>query len=261
MKTNLNLPIKELTKENLAGIRVICFDGDGVTKKRGTDFVREGGKEQIVSYPPTLDMLEKLKKLTKYFHISFSSGRAMDYLQNIYGEIVAEKGSLQAEIGMFLQIGDLRFTNYDLRIEQKEKIDKIRQELEKIKNPKIKGFEPKEYLITLHCKDRIGEVEEIVKKEDKEGELYCWWNGEAYDIGLKEVNKGTGLIKLIDKLGLKMSEVMTVGNGINDVDMTDVVGIDVSTDEKHLQADFVVWGEEIGGEKVIDRVLKLVENQ
>lgn len=249
----------------MAGIKVICFDGDGVTKKKGTEFIRENGQNEIVSFPPTLDMLEKLKRLTKHFHVSFSSGRAMDYLQNIYGEIVKENGSLQAEIGMYLYVNKLLITNYELRIEQKEKLDKIRQEIERLprsaRNDKlIKGFEPKEYLITLHCKDKVEEVEEIVKMVDRERELFCWWNGEAYDIGLKTVNKGTGLKKLVEKIGAKMSEVMTVGNGINDEDMTDVVGIDVSTDEKHLKADFVVWGEEIGGEKVVDRVLKLVEN-
>ena len=257
MKTNLNLPINQLTKENLAGIKVICFDGDGVTKKKGTQFIRENGQEEMVTFPPSLDMMEKLKRLTKKFHVSFSSGRAMDYLQSIYKDIVEENGSLQAEIGMYLYIDKLLITNYDLRIEQKEKLNKIRQELEKIKSPKIKGFEPKEYLITLHCKDRIGDVEDLVKANDTEGELYCWWNGEAYDIGLQAVNKGTGLKNLTEKLGIKMSEVMTVGNGINDANMTDVVGIDVSTDEKHLKADFVVWGEEIGVEKVVDRVLKL----
>lgn len=255
----------------MADIKVICFDGDGVTKKKGTEFIRENGQNEIVSFPPTLDMLEKLKRLTKHFHVSFSSGRAMDYLQNIYGEIVKENGSLQAEIGMYLYVNKLLITNYELRIEQKEKLDKIRQEIERLPRtlpPQagrlhgklIKGFEPKEYLITLHCKDKVEEVEEIVKKADSTSELFCWWNGEAYDIGLKTVNKGSGLKKLVEKIGVKMSEVMTVGNGINDEDMTDVVGIDVSTDEKHLKADFVVWGEEIGGEKVVDRVLKLVEN-
>lgn len=231
-----------------------------MTKKKGTDFITENGQKEMVSYPPSLDILEKLKRLTKRFHVSFSSGRAMDYLQNIYGGIVEKNGSLQAEIGMFLYIDKLLITNFQLPIEVKEKMGKIRQELEKIKNPKIKGFEPKEYLITLHCKDKIEDIEDIVKTNDKEGELYCWWNGEAYDIGLRAVNKGTGLKKLTEKLGVKMEEVMTVGNGINDADMTDVVGIDVSTDAKHLKADFVVWGEEIGGEKVVDRVLKLAEN-
>jgi hydroxymethylpyrimidine pyrophosphatase-like HAD family hydrolase len=152
------------------------------------------------------------------------------------------------------------FQNFGITEEQKEKIGKIREKLEEIKDPKIKGFEPKEYLITLHCKTRVEEVEKIVAESDKEGELYCWWNEEAYDIGLKTVNKGTGLKKLTEKSGVKMGEVMTVGNGINDENMTDVVGIDVSTDRKHLQADFVVWGEEVGGELVVDRVLKLTEN-
>ena len=244
----------------MAGIKVICFDGDGVTKRKGTEFIRHNGQNEIVSYPPNLDMLEKLKMLTKYFHVSFSSGRAMDYLENIYSEVVEKNGSLQAEIGMYLKIGDLTVTSYELRVGQKEKLNKIREELEKIKSLKIKGFEPKEYLITLHCKDKIEEVDEIVKKYDQERELYCWWNGEAYDVGLKAVNKGVGLKILADKLGIKMSEVMTVGNGINDEDMTDVVGIDISTDERHLQADFVVWGEEVGGEKVVDRILKLMSN-
>jgi HAD superfamily hydrolase (TIGR01484 family) len=206
-----------------------------------------------------LDMLEKLKKLTKHYQVSFSSGRAMDYLENIYADVLGDNVSLQAEIGMYIYINKLLITNYELRIEQKEKLNKIRQELEKIKDKKIKGFEPKEYLITLHCQDKIEEIDDIVKKIDLSGELFCWWNGEAYDIGLKVVNKGTGLKLLTEKLGVKMSQVMTVGNGINDANMTDIVGIDVSTDRKHLQADFAVWGEEIGGEKVVDRILKLTE--
>lgn len=259
MKTNLNLPINQLNKENLAGIELICFDSDGVTKKKGTEFRIENGQQQIVSYPPTLEMTEKLKRLTKYFHVTFSSGRALDYLQNIYSEIVAINGSLQAEIGMYLELDKVRYTNYDLRIEQIKKLKKIRLELEKIKNPKIKGFEPKEYLITLHCQEKVVEVEKIVDQEDKEKELFCWWNEEAYDIGLKKVNKGSGLRKLTEKLGVKMSEVMTVGNGINDEEMTDVTGVDISTDPKHLEADFAVWGEEVGGEKVVDRILKIVE--
>lgn len=244
----------------MANIKVICFDGDGVTKKKGTEFIRENGQDEMISSPPSLDMLEKLKRLTKYFHVSFSSGRAMDYLQNIYGEIVKENGSLQAEIGMYLWWKGETFQNFEITEKQKERILLIREKLEMLKDLKIKGFEPKEYLITLHCKDRIREVEEIVKFNDTEEELFCWWNGEAYDIGLKAVNKGSGLQKLTEKLGIKMSEVMTVGNGINDKEMTNIVGIDISTDEKHLEADFVVWGEEIGGEKVVDRVLKLMEN-
>ena len=260
MKTNLNLPIKELSKENLANIKVICFDGDGVTKKKGTEFVMKDNERVMSSFPPSEDMVKKLKKLTKYFHVSISSGRSMSYLQSVYDGIGPENWSLQAEIGMYLYIDQLRVSNYELTEEQREKIEKIRGLIGKIKKREIKGFEPKEYLITVHCHERVEEIEKIVKREDESGELYCWWNEEAYDIGLKAVNKGTGVKKLAEKLGVTMSQVMTVGNGINDENMTDVVGIDVSTDPKHLMADFVVWGEEAGGEKVVDRILQLVEN-
>ena len=86
------------------------------------NFIRENGQDEIVSFPPTLDMLEKLKKLTKHFHVSFSSGRAMDYLLNIYGGIVAENGSLQAEIGMFLWLKGEVSRNFEMTMEKKEKM-------------------------------------------------------------------------------------------------------------------------------------------
>jgi hydroxymethylpyrimidine pyrophosphatase-like HAD family hydrolase len=179
----------------------------------------------------------------------------MEYLIESYGNSV---NSLQAEIGMYTQINQLRIKNYELNIEQRSKIEKIRGEIGKLENKNIKGFEPKEYLITLHCQDRVEEVEELVKKYDINNELFCWWNEEAYDIGVNGVNKATGLQKLIDKLELKMVNVMTVGNGINDENMTAVAGVDISTDQKHLQADFVAYGEELGGEKVIDKILGLM---
>jgi hypothetical protein len=56
-----------------------------------------------------------------------------------------------------------------------------------------------------------------------------------------------------------MENVITVGNGINDKNMTNIVGIDISTDPSHLNADFVATGEHLGGEIVIDKLLSLVE--
>ncbi|MBI2465417.1 HAD family phosphatase [Candidatus Shapirobacteria bacterium] len=255
MQTNLNLPIEQLTSEYLANIKVICFDGDGVTKQKGTEFLFENGQLVLESYPPRIDFLEKLNKLKKRFHITISSGRSMSYLMNAYGERV---DSLQAEIGMYLYNGKLLTSNFQLTTEQKNKIEKIRQELGRLSDVNIRGFEPKEYLITLHTIKAIPEVDEIVKRNDLEGELYCWWNEEAYDIGLKTINKATGLQKLVERLGLKMENVMTVGNGINDENMTAVAAVDVSTDAKHLSADFIAVGEDGGGEVVVDKLLSLV---
>ena len=255
MKSNLNLPIDQLTEEYLANVKVICFDGDGVTKKKGTEFIFENDQLVLESYPPQIDFLDKLKLLRQKFHVTIRSGRSMSYLMNAYGDNI---DSLQAEIGMYLKIDRLIINNYELKVEQKNKIEKIRQELGMLSDVNIRGFEPKEYLITLHCKQTISEVEEIVKQYDPEDELYCWWNEEAYDIGLKGINKATGLQKLVERLGLKMEQVMTVGNGINDENMTAVAGLDISTDPKHLSADFVAVGEELGGEMVVDKILELV---
>jgi HAD superfamily hydrolase (TIGR01484 family) len=255
MKTNLNLPIGQLTKEYLANIKVICFDGDGVTKRKGTEFLFEKGQLVLESYPPQIDFLEKLKLLREKFHVTISSGRSMSYLMNSYGGATS---SLQAEIGMYLNIDQLLITNYELQINQKEKIERTRRELQRMSDVRIRGFEPKEYLITLHATEAIPEVEEVVRKNDPEGELYCWWNEEAYDIGLKGINKATGLQKLVERLGLKMENVLTVGNGINDENMTAVAGLDISTDQKHLSADFVALGEELGGETVVDKILGLI---
>jgi hydroxymethylpyrimidine pyrophosphatase-like HAD family hydrolase len=260
MKTNLNLPLDQMTKEYLANIKIICFDCDGVTKEKGTDFVNKNGKVELKSHAPTPGMLAKLKRLSKLYHVTFSSGRAMDYLVGLYGEAVAENGSLQAEIGMYLWFNGEVTQNFVLTSGQVEKIEKIRKILMALSDNRIKGFEPKKYLITMHCRQAMPEVEEVVRVNDPEGELYCWWNEEAYDVGLKTINKGSGLTKLVEKLGLSMGNVMTVGNGINDTNMRDVVGLDVSTDQKHLSADFVAWGEHLGGEDVVDRVLELVEN-
>ncbi|MFA5894552.1 MAG: HAD family hydrolase [Candidatus Shapirobacteria bacterium] len=259
MKTNLNRPIAELTHEEIASIKVICFDGDGVTKRKGTEFLFENGQMVLESYPPSERLKEKLIELSQFFHVTFSSGRSMQYLLNSYpDELMGENGSLQAEIGMYLYYRSELIENFKLSPSQKTKIEAVRQELMRLKHADIKGFEPKEYLVTLHATKAIPEVDEIVKKYDPEGELYCWWNEEAYDIGLKTINKATGLQKLVERLGLKMENVMTVGNGINDENMTAVAAIDVSTDPKHLQADFVAVGEDEGGEVVVDKLLSLV---
>ena len=54
------------------------------------------------------------------------------------------------------------------------------------------AFEPKQFLITLHASSEIMKVYDIVKKYDTGKKLYCWWNGEAFDIAPKRLNKGMG---------------------------------------------------------------------
>lgn len=254
MKTNLNLPISELTKEKMQAIKLICFDSDGVTAKKGTEFAEDG----IKTHPVTGEMVGLLSDLKKYFFINITSGRSLEFLKQRYKELAGDNFSLQAEIGNFT-FRENKTEAEDWTEDEVAEIEKIRARL-KLLLPKERdflGFEPKQKIITVHAKRPIRILEDVVKVEDVGQQLYCWWNGEAYDIGLKRINKGTAIKSLVDKLGLMMTEVMTVGNGINDANMRDIVEIDVSTDPKHLNADYFIEGEEMGGERLVEKILSL----
>jgi len=255
--------IKHLTKNEIKNIKVICFDCDGVTVPEGT-YIRENKGELIVR-TATLNnrVAKKLTKLKKYFFLVFSSGRSLLYVTRMYEMILWDQVALQAEIGLFtlyqgkvLQLG--KFTNHFL-----EKSTKIKQAIRQLSenNPNILGFEPKQFLITVHCQREDSTIIDLVKKYDPENEYYCLWSGEAYDIGPKVFNKGVGLKFLIEKMGLTMNNVLAVGNDPNDREMVEWAGIGVTTDPSSVikGADFITEKKfELGGEEVIDKLLELV---
>jgi len=105
---------------------------------------------------------------------------------------------------------------------------------------KIRGTEPKETILTVHCTREIKEIYKIVRKFDKEKELYVIWNKEAFDIGSKEVMKGTGLKKFCKKLGIKKAEVLCIGDNKNDIPLLKEAGISVSTNPK-IKADYYLF--------------------
>jgi len=199
-----------------------------------------------------------LVELSDYFFININSGRSVEYLVDMYGQ--RKNFVYLGEIGMYSWIEGEKTANFELTDYEKETLEKIKQKLSDIKDDRIKGFEPKNYLVTLHCQAQIEGIEEMVARMDSQGELYCWWTGEAYDVGAKRINKETGLAKLCDRLGIKMSQVVTIGHGVNDADMLDrTVGIDISTDADKVTADFVTRGEEVGGLEVVKKILNLVK--
>ena len=250
------LPIEEMGKKDLENIKMLCFDSDGVTVEKGTKFL-DGGWTITQDLSP--EMGNKMLKLKDKFWINVTSGRNLEFLKKRYELVLGDKFSLQAEIGNigWYKDGEFRelWSEYELK-----RVEKIRKILEEklLRMDDFIAFEEKEMIITIHAKNEIELINKTVKENDEKGWLYCWWNGEAYDIGPKRFNKASGLKKMADILGINMDEIMIVGNGINDRDMRNGVGIDVSTDPKSLKADFWTEGEEVGGEKLVDRILKLV---
>lgn len=252
--------LSDLSLNDISGIRLVCFDCDGVTVIKGTQIEETETTLRVETHSLSESMLKKLINLKKHFHINFSSGRSLLYLERMYGKVLWENASLQGENGIFT-LADGRviqnefFSKEDLftMIKMKEEI----RDLSKI-NKKIRGFEPKQFLITVHCWEEVPELVNIVKKHDKNNEYYTWWNGEAYDIGLKRLNKGTGLRHLCNYLKIDIRDTIAIGNGPNDKDMVETAGIGVTTDPKWLESDYHTVGKlHLGGEELVDKLLEL----
>jgi len=257
-------PLSELGKRDINKLKLVVFDVDGVTVKKGTDIneVRTNEETTLTVKTSNLspEMLEKLQKLKKHYFIAISSGRSSLYLTKVFSEILWDNAALVSEIGIFTLINGELIQHEKFELSTLEKMRNIFNELKKLEGvvEDFGAFEPKQFLITLHAASEIPEVAEIVKRHDPEGEFYILWNGEAFDIAPKRLNKGTGIINLAKHLGIDVKQTMAIGNGPNDKDMTDTAGIGVSTEPKVLKADFHTTGEQhLGGIELVDKLLEL----
>lgn len=228
----------ELSREKVKKIKAICFDRDGVVVKKGTWWT--DGK--LETYHVSQKLKVKIQKLAENFKICITSGRSLEFLEGEWSDIDV---SLHAEIGNFVKEKNKVFEE-EWTQEETEKIKEIKLKLIEIYRNygEIKDFEPKRKIITLHCWQKVAEVEKIAA----DSLVYCWWNGEAYDIGPKRIDKLTGIKKWIGILGVDLSEVMMVGHGVNDQGAMGGVGLTVNVGKE----------EEVGGERVIDKFLGLV---
>jgi len=254
------LPLDDLSEENIQKIKLICFDCDGVTVEKGTEIEETESALMVKTHTLSDEMLVKLLELKKFFHINFSSGRSLLYLDRMYGKVLWDHASLQGENGTFTLIDGRVIQHEFFSIKDLNLINKMKTEIRDLSKTekKIRGFEPKQFLITVHCWEEVPEIEAIVKRNDTENRYYCWWNGEAYDISLKTLNKGAGLKHLCDCLKINLKDTIAIGNGPNDKDMVDAAGIGITTDPKWLKADFYTTGQlHLGGEELVNKLLKL----
>jgi hydroxymethylpyrimidine pyrophosphatase-like HAD family hydrolase len=254
-------PLSDLTADQIQKIKLISFDSDGVLAKKGTEI-----KQNLTGYYSqqtnliSPEVLEKLNLLKKRFHLVINSGRNSLFLSQIYQDILWDNVTLISEIGAFLTGNGYLVQTAPVDDYELNAIINIRRELGKlIGDPRVEGFEPKQFLTTLHCSAEVFEVNEIVKKNDPENKFYCWWNLEAYDINPKKFTKVNALRKLMELKNINPDEVITVGNGINDRDSITSQFINISTDPVNLVTDdFAVDGEDLGGLKILDHLLGLM---
>ena len=258
-------PISQLTKDDIKNIKLVCFDVDGVTIKKGT-FIREketAEKETIITVTNLLspEVRDKLLDLKKYFFVAINSGRSTIYLKDVFNDLLWDNFALIGEVGIFtLQSGQL-IQHEKFGPQTLTKMKNIRAELEKYAHETriLEAFEPKQFLITMHTRFDDPKVHEIVKKVDPEGEFDVIWSGEAFDILPKRLTKGTALKNLCNFINIDVSQTIAIGNGNNDRPMTETAGIGITTEPKALKSDYYTEGaQELGGIELIDKLLDLV---
>ena len=262
----LNKPLEQLNVDFIrTNIKAVIFDVDGVIIPTGT-FLREsfdGTELTIKTRKMSDEMTRMVNELKKHLHVAFSSGRALLYLQHMLEEVLWDNVSLIAENGNFiLSDGKIeQLAAYDEGYFQK--MTNIRNDLKKLHEEKpdsVHGFEPKHLILSIHTAGQMTEIEEIVKRHDREGELYCLWTSEGYDIGRLGTNKKTALQFLSKKLGITENEMITTGNNLNDREMLQF-GIGVSVNPELVSGEYAIPPKkgELGGEILARYLLEVFE--
>lgn len=255
-------PLSDLSLEKLEDIKLLSFDADGVMVERGTEVLEKDGVLTVKTKQITPELLEKVQKLKKYFRINFSSGRNLLYLNKMFGSVLWEKASLQGENGLFTLIDGQVLQTDKITPLELEKIERIRDEIQSLAktDDNILGFEPKQFMVSVHCKKESEIIHDIVRRIDINNEFYSYWiSNEAHDIFLKRFNKGVGLEFLTKYLNLDLSQTLAVGNDFNDVPILEKVEVSITTDKDTVQANyFTEKSMHLGGEEVVDKLLELV---
>lgn len=263
----INRPLNELRPDFIKkNIKVVTFDLDGVIVPKGT-LVKEsadGTNLWIKTKKLSPEMFAMIKELKKYVWLNFASGKALLYMQHMLEDILWDKVSLCAENGNFILINGTVKQLVNYRLSYFQKMTNIRNEIEKLKINKanlIHGFEPKHLIITIYTSKKIRDIEKIVKKNDKENELYCLWTNEGYDIGYKKTSKVNALKFLAKELKIKPQQMITTGNNLNDKEML-TYGVGVSVDPKRVSGQYAIPPKKniLGGEVLAKYLLQVFKN-
>ncbi|HTE48518.1 MAG TPA: HAD family hydrolase [Candidatus Paceibacterota bacterium] len=248
-------PLSQMLSKEISQIKMIVFDVDGVLVPRGTKIKQVGNTTTLQTKVINEKQIEQIRELNKQgFLINISSGRGLYMLQEMFRDILPfvsltfENGSATWYRGKIYQ-----------HINSFEYMKNVFPKLKKVtnNNKNVKGFEPKEFIITIHCTRKIPEIERVVKEE---GGLYTIWNGEAYDIGVKkDQTKALGLRHVIKIFKLRKENVMAIGDNYNDAEMLAESVMPISADKSRVNGKFYVplLGKFLPADQLMQKILEL----
>ncbi|MFA6254283.1 MAG: HAD hydrolase family protein [Candidatus Paceibacterota bacterium] len=248
-------PLNQISIKDLSQVKMIVFDVDGILVQRGTKIKQVGNTTTLQTKIINKKQIEQIKELHELgFLINISSGRGLYMLQEMFREILSFV-SLTYENGSA--------TWYQGKIHQHvnsfERTKDIFPKLKRVTsaNKNVKGFEPKEFIITIHCTKKIKEIEAVVAQEK---DLITVWNGEAYDILIKkDQTKATGLKQAMKIFKLKKENVLAVGDNYNDQELLEASGIPISADKSRVKGKFYLplEGKFLPADAVMQKILLL----
>src|SRR3989344_1273971 len=246
--------IEKLEKSDLKGINLIVFDVDGILVPRGTKISQSGQKTVFYIKKVNKIIISLIKEMSLLgFMINISSGRSLDVLQKMFWPIL-NKITITYENGSSSWINGKIYQH----VNSYSKLSELYRQLSTVKNKNIKGFEPKEFILTLHTKKRISAVESTIKRHKR---IYFIWNGEAYDVGFRgSQTKLNGLRALLKIIKLKKDNILFIGDNRNDSSLAKNSKIIVTADKRRLNGDFFVKlsKKNLPGKVLMERIIKLI---
>lgn len=254
-------PLSALNSLAVTNIKLVSLDVDGVIVEKGTEIIEKDRILTIKTKNISQNLLKKIIELKKFVHVNISSGRSLLYLKDMFDPLLWENASLQSENGVFTLLAGRVIQHEDMKFEELALLSNIKNEIIELgkNNKNIRGFEPKQFLISVHCFNEELEIVNLVKKLDTKNMLYIKWSSEAYNIFPKRISKASGIKALIKILGLETSQVLVVGNDPNDKEAAEELGISVTTSPDTLTADFQTENKSaLGGDELVDHLLSVL---
>lgn len=249
-------PLEQMSKADLANIKLIVFDVDGVIVPRGTKIKQVGNTTTLETKIIASKQIEQIRELNKKgFLVNISSGRGLYMMQEMFREILPFV-SLTYECGSATWYKGKIYQHVNSFEATKDIFPKLKEVA--FVNQDFKGFEPKEFIITMHYEKKDENVEKLIETT---GNLVTVWNGEAYDILVKgEQTKAVGLKQVIQTFNLSKENVMAIGDNYNDQELLEESGLPISADKTRVNGKFYVplEGEFLPADSLMQKILELV---
>ena len=151
---------EEKDKKKFAKIKLIVLDTDGVIVPFGTKISETKDSVKMMLKRPSSEFYDLVRKLEKKYKILISSGRSMLTLRTMFSDLTIDGVYLQCENGArTFSLGE-SFETFSPGKRYYVKLYEILKEVRKLqeKNKKVVAVEPKETIVTVHCKKKLKEI-------------------------------------------------------------------------------------------------------